>query len=102
MGILLSFIGKSEQFYVRRPQIRSGRSPACDSCESCDSFGRQVVSRSTPTIGDIVTRLTSVKLLVLAADSATPDLAQAMRREACESMDAIIRDLSPYVRGVPR
>jgi hypothetical protein len=60
------------------------------------------MSRSTPTISDVVARLMAVRLLVRGLDGAMPSLAKDMRREACESIDDIIRDLAPYEKGAPR
>lgn len=60
------------------------------------------MSRSLPTITDLVTRLTAVKLLVRGTEGAMPTLAREMRREACESLDDVIADLTPYERGVRR
>jgi hypothetical protein len=60
------------------------------------------VSRSTPTISDVVARLMAVKLIVRGTADAMPSLAREMRREACESIDDIIQDLAPYEKGVRR
>lgn len=60
------------------------------------------MSRSTPTIADVVARLMAVKVMVRGLDGAMPSLAREMRREACESIEDIIKDLAPFERGAPR
>lgn len=47
----------------------------------------------TPDPADLAARLMAVKLLVRGMQDAMPRLAAEMRREACESIDDIIRDL---------
>jgi hypothetical protein len=45
-------------------------------------------------VPDITTRLTTVKLIVAGMKNAMPTLAAELRREACESIDDIIADLT--------
>lgn len=54
--------------------------------------------RSKPTLPDIAARLAAVKLMVRGTADAMPSLAREMRREACESIDDIIRDLGALGR----
>jgi hypothetical protein len=49
--------------------------------------------RRAPAPADLAARLTSVKLMVRGTADAMPSLARELRREACETIDDIIKDL---------
>lgn len=51
-----------------------------------------------PTLSDIAARLTAVKLMVRGMGDAMPSLASEMRREACETIEDVIRDLGAIGR----
>lgn len=54
--------------------------------------------RQEQKLADVTARLAAVKLMVRGTGDAMPTLAKELRREACESIDDIIRDLGAIVR----
>lgn len=54
--------------------------------------------RRSPDPAELAAQLTAVKLMVSGMKDAMPTLAAELRREACESIDDVIRDLGSLAR----
>ena len=46
------------------------------------------------TLPDVIQRLAAIKLMVAATKGAMPTMANELRREACESIDELVEDIS--------
>jgi hypothetical protein len=46
------------------------------------------------TLAEVLQRLAAIKLMVAATKGAMPTIANELRREACESIDDLVEDIS--------